>query len=128
MLQHISNEKAKELSDIDGLTIEKVEEIIKVFLEDLKEDLLETKGWPISYPAYQVSKAALNGYTRVLAKKFPNIAINAVSPGYVKTDLNNNTGVLSVEEGAKGPVMLALMPHGGPTGLFYNQMEVSTFE
>ncbi|THG18558.1 hypothetical protein TEA_026117 [Camellia sinensis var. sinensis] len=124
----ISNEKAKkELNDIDGLTLEKVDDVIGRFLEDLKEDLLETKGWPIRVSAYKVSKAALNAYTRVLAKKYRNIVINAVSPGHVKTDINQNTGTLTVEHGAKWPVRLALLPHGGPSGLFYDQMEVSTF-
>ena len=101
--------------------------MVRAFLEDLKEDLLEIKGWPINFSAYIVSKAALNGYTRILAKKFPNIATNAVCPGYVKTDLNHNCGMLSVEEGARGPVRLALFPNGGASGLFYDQMEVSTF-
>ncbi|THG17171.1 hypothetical protein TEA_005881 [Camellia sinensis var. sinensis] len=124
----VLNEKAKkELSDTDSLTEEKVEEVLKRYLEDLKEDLLETKGWPVNFSAYIMSKAALNAYTRVLAKKYPNIAINAVSPGFVKTDLNHHRGILTVEQGAKGPVMLALLPNGGPSGLFYDQMEVSTF-
>ncbi|CAL5442427.1 unnamed protein product [Camellia sinensis] len=123
-LELVLNEKAKkELSDADSLTKEKVEEVLKRYLEDLKEDLLETKGWPVNISAYIMSKAALNAYTRVLAKKYPNIAINAVSPGFVKTDLNHHRGILTVEQGAKGPVMLALLPNGGPSGLFYDQME-----
>ncbi|KAI7989685.1 Short-chain dehydrogenase/reductase 2b [Camellia lanceoleosa] len=127
-LELVLNEKAKkELSDTDNLTEEKVEEVLKRYLEDLKEDLLETKGWPVNFSAYIMSKVALNAYTRVLAKKYPNIAINAVSPGFVKTDLNHHRGILTVEQGAKGPVMLALLPNGGPSGLFYDQMEVSTF-
>ncbi|KAH7840690.1 hypothetical protein Vadar_020325 [Vaccinium darrowii] len=127
-LKPISNEKAKkELSDIESLTVEKVDELVQEFVKDLREDLLETKGWPPNFSAYIVSKAALNGYTRVLAKNYPNMAINAASPGFVKTDLNHNSGILTVEQGAKGPVMLALMPEGGPSGLFYDQMEVSTF-
>ncbi|XP_058202525.1 (+)-neomenthol dehydrogenase-like isoform X2 [Rhododendron vialii] len=127
-LKLISNEKAKkELSDIESLTVEKVDELVQEFAKDLKEDKLEARGWPIIFSAYIVSKAALNGYTRVLAKNYPNMAINAVSPGYVKTDLNHNNGILTVEQGAKGPVMLALVDDGGPSGLFYDQMEVSTF-
>ena len=117
----------KELSDVDDLTEEKVDNVVKGFLEDMKEDLIETKGWPINYSASIVSKAALNAYTRFLTKKYPNIAINAVCPGFVKTDLNYNTGVLTVEEGAKGPVMLALMPDGGPSGLFFDRTEISTY-
>ncbi|KAG5563164.1 hypothetical protein RHGRI_005800 [Rhododendron griersonianum] len=109
-LKLISNEKAKkELSDIESLTVEKVDELVQEFAKDLKEDKLEARGWPNIFSAYIVSKAALNGYTRVLAKNYPNIAINAVSPGYVKTDLNHNNGILTVEQGAKGPVMLALV-------------------
>ncbi|KAG6685087.1 hypothetical protein I3842_12G094200 [Carya illinoinensis] len=124
----ISNENAKkELGDVDELTEEKVDKVVEGFLEDVKENLVEIKGWPKTLCTYMVSKAALNSYTRVLAKNYPNIAINSVSPGHTKTDLTDNTGVLSVEEGAKGPVMLALMPEGGPSGLFFDQTEVSTF-
>ena len=83
--------------------------------------------WPANFSAYFVSKAMLNAYTRILARMYPKIAINAVHPGYVSTDINHNTGVLTVEEGAKGPVMLALMPEGGPSGLFFDQTTVSTF-
>lgn len=39
----------------------------------------------------------------------------------MKTDLNHHTGLLSVEEGAKGPVKLALMTDEGKTGLFFDQ-------
>ncbi|KAF7151786.1 hypothetical protein RHSIM_Rhsim02G0223200 [Rhododendron simsii] len=127
-LKLIPNDKAKkELSDIESLTVEKVDELVQEFAKDFKEDALESRGWPINFAPYIVSKAALNGYTMILAKNYPNMAINAVTPGFVKTDLNHNTGILTVEQGAKGPVMLALAPDGGPSGLFYDQMEVSTF-
>ncbi|KAH9777808.1 hypothetical protein KPL71_007140 [Citrus sinensis] len=38
-----------------------------------------------------------------------------------------NTGSMTVEEGARAPVMLALSPDDGPSGLFYDQMNVSSF-
>ncbi|XP_035549911.1 salutaridine reductase-like [Juglans regia] len=127
-LQFISNENArKELGDVEELTEEKVDKVVEGYLEDVKENLVETKGWPTNYHAYSVSKAALNAYTRVLAKNYPNIAINSVHPGHVKTDMSLESGVFTVEEGAKGPVMLALMPEGGPSGLFFDRTEVSTF-
>lgn len=87
---------------------------------------MESKGWPINYSAYIVSKATLNAFTRILAKKYTTIVISSVNPGYTSTDLNHNSGVLSVEEGAKGPVMLALRD-GGSSGLYYDRMEVSSF-
>uniref|UniRef100_A0A7N2MPE7 (+)-neomenthol dehydrogenase n=1 Tax=Quercus lobata TaxID=97700 RepID=A0A7N2MPE7_QUELO len=125
----ISNENAKKkLGDVDGLTEEKVDEVVEEFLEDVKENLIEDKGWPSNnFSAYSVSKTVLNAYTRVLAKKYPTVAINAVSPGFTKTDLNYNAGVLTTEEAAKGPVMLALMPDSKPSGLFFDNTEVSTF-
>ncbi|XP_056174292.1 salutaridine reductase-like [Syzygium oleosum] len=127
-LQYIPGENIKEqFNDIDSLTEEKVDGLVVRFLKDMKEDRLETEGWPIIFSAYMVSKATLNAYTRVLAKKYPSIAINAVNPGFVKTDLNHNTGFLPVEEGARGPVMLALMPKEGPSGLFFDRTVVSTF-
>ncbi|KAL4602766.1 hypothetical protein ACB092_10G077500 [Castanea dentata] len=127
-LKFISNENArKKLGDVDGLTEEKVDEVVEGFLEDVKKNSIEVKGWPINFSAYVVSKAALNAYTRVLAQKNPNIAINSVGPGYTKTDLNDNTGVFTIVEAAKGPAMLALIPEGGPSGLFFDQTEVSTF-
>ena len=126
--QHIPNENArKELGDVDGLTEEKVDKVVEGFLEDVKENLIQVKGWPANVSAYIVSKAAVNAFARVLAKKYPNIVINSVCPGYIKTDINQNTGVLTVKEGAKSPVTLALMHESGPSGLFFDKMEVSIF-
>ncbi|XP_062028869.1 G-type lectin S-receptor-like serine/threonine-protein kinase LECRK2 [Rosa rugosa] len=127
-LKLLTHQKARdELGDVEGLTEEKVDKVVEEFLTDAKENLVETNGWPINFSAYNVSKAALNAYTRVLAKNHPNIAINAVGPGYTSTDLNFNLGGHSVEEGAKGPVKLALSPEGGPSGLYFDQLEVSSF-
>src|SRR5882757_560261 len=46
------------------------------------------------YPgvAYPASKAAVNMITVQYAKAFPHMRINAVDPGFTKTDLNGNTG------------------------------------
>ncbi|KAI6702150.1 hypothetical protein NL676_011286 [Syzygium grande] len=121
-LKYIPGENIKEeLNDIDRLTEEKVDGLVARFLKDMKEDAVETGGWPIILSAYIVSKATLNAYTRVLAKKYPGIAINAVHPGYIKTDLSQNIGS-PVEEGARGPVTVALMPKDGPSGTFFNRM------
>ncbi|KAK0580347.1 hypothetical protein LWI29_000906 [Acer saccharum] len=86
-MQFLSNEKAREvLSNVDDQTEEKIDQVVKrflAFLEDAKEGLLENNGWPVNFSAYVVSKAALNAYTRILAKKIPKISINAVSPGFL---------------------------------------------
>ena len=72
---------------------------------------------------YNSSKAALNMLTVQLAFELRDTAIkvNAVSPGFVATDMNQHSGVLTVEEGAAGPVRLALLPPDGPSGVFFGE-------
>ncbi|CAL5382900.1 unnamed protein product [Camellia sinensis] len=71
------------------------------------------------------TKASLNAYTKILAKRHKRFIVNSVCPGYVKTDMNCNTGNLTVEEGGENIVRLALLPEDGPSGLFFFQKEVS---
>ncbi|XP_022897062.1 (+)-neomenthol dehydrogenase-like [Olea europaea var. sylvestris] len=127
-LKFVSNEWAKGiLSDANSLTEEKVDMVLNELLTDMGASLLEDKGWPSILAAYTLSKAAMNAYTRILAKKYPNLSINSICPGYVKTDLNCNRGVLSVEEGAESPVWLALLPDGAPSGFFFSRKDISPF-
>ncbi|ONI22966.1 hypothetical protein PRUPE_2G161100 [Prunus persica] len=125
-LKNIPSDWAKGVfTDADNLTEEGVVEVLTELLKAFKEGSLESKGWPSSLSAYIVSKAALNAYTRILAKKYPDIRINSVCPGFVKTDLNSNAGVLPVEEGGARVVSIALLPNDGPSGSFFVQYEVS---
>lgn len=116
-----------EFLDIDNLTEDRINEIIQWFLRDFKANKLSENGWPLMCSAYKISKAAINGYTRLLARKFGNILVNCVHPGYVITDITSHTGHLTPEEGAKAPVMVALLPNDGPSGIYFKQMEVSSF-
>ncbi|KAF5761435.1 putative short-chain dehydrogenase/reductase SDR, NAD(P)-binding domain superfamily [Helianthus annuus] len=128
-LKGLKNEWAKGiLSDIENLTEEKIDEVVGEYLKDNKDGLLEAKGWPPLMSAYILSKAALNAYTRILAKKYPSFPINCVCPGFVKTDLNYNLGILSVEDGAETPVKVALSPKGSPSGCFFDRNGVTSFE
>ncbi|KAG6663450.1 short-chain dehydrogenase/reductase 2b-like isoform X2 [Carya illinoinensis] len=124
---NIPNERSRGVfGDFENLTEEKLDEIVKEFLKDFKEGSLEAKGWPTFLSAYTISKVAMNAYTRILAQKYPSFCINCVCPGYVKTDINGNTGILPVEEGAASPVRLALLPDGSPSGMFFVRQEVSS--
>ncbi|KAL5792451.1 hypothetical protein ACOSP7_001045 [Xanthoceras sorbifolium] len=128
LLMHIPNEEVKKaLNDVEGLTEEKVDKLVNKFLKDFKEGSLKKEGWPTFFSAYIVAKASLNAYTRILAKKYPNFMINSVCPGNVKTDMTCNNGLSTVVEGAQHPVRLALLPHGGPSGCFFLQHEMSCF-
>ncbi|KAL0459056.1 UNVERIFIED_CONTAM: Short-chain dehydrogenase/reductase 2b [Sesamum latifolium] len=127
-LRHVPNVQIrKELREIDTLTEDKIDRILQKFLHDLQHDALEANGWQMMLMPYSISKATLNAYTRLLAEKYPNMRINCVHPGYVNTDINWHTGTLPVEEGAEGPVMLALLPEGGPTGRYFDRTQVAEF-
>ncbi|KAF3322381.1 (+)-neomenthol dehydrogenase-like protein [Carex littledalei] len=117
-----------ELRDADNLTEERLDEIVCRFLNDFKTDNVKGDTWPTDISTYKVSKVAISAYTRILARKHTDLCINCVHPGYVITDITWNTGQCTVEEGAKGPVMLALLPDGCPSGQYYNQTELSSFE
>ncbi|KAD5316796.1 hypothetical protein E3N88_16742 [Mikania micrantha] len=101
---------------------------LEEYLKDVKDEaLMEKKGWSSNVSGYVMSKAALNAYTRVLAKKYPSLCANAVSPGFVASDMTFFKGTFTAEEGARGPVRLALMPDGGPSGQYFWMMQDSTF-
>jgi NAD(P)-dependent dehydrogenase (short-subunit alcohol dehydrogenase family) len=73
------------------------------------------------YPAYRVSKLALNGLTRILADELrgTNILVNAVCPGWVQTEMGGPRAPVPVDKGADTIVWLATLPDGGPTGQFF---------
>ena len=73
------------------------------------------------YPGYRISKTALNALTRILANEEGRngMLVNAMCPGWVRTDMGGSAAPRSVEEGADTAVWLATLPDGGPTGGFF---------
>ena len=74
------------------------------------------KGYGLIYPA---SKTAQNAVTMAFAIELEkeNIKVNAVSPGFTATALNNFQGTDSVEVGSMEPIRVALETDG-PTNTF----------
>jgi NAD(P)-dependent dehydrogenase (short-subunit alcohol dehydrogenase family) len=71
-------------------------------------------------PAYSVSKAALNAFSRILAADVhgTGILVNSVDPGWVATDMGGRGG-RPIEDGANGIVWAATLPDNGPSGGFF---------
>lgn len=70
--------------------------------------------------AYAVSKAALNALTHSAAASFPDcVKINAMCPGWVRTDMGGQDAARSTQEGADTALYLATLPDDGPTGGFF---------
>lgn len=75
---------------------------------------------------YAASKTALNAVTLAFALELEkeNIKVNAVSPGFTATALNNFQGTDSLEVGSREPIRVALQTDGptatftGPEGVF----------
>jgi len=70
-------------------------------------------------PVYPASKTGLNALTLAMAIELESagIKVNAVSPGFTKTNLEY-AGTETVEEGAREAVRVALLGPDGSTGTF----------
>ncbi|MEV0147979.1 MULTISPECIES: SDR family oxidoreductase [unclassified Nonomuraea] len=82
-----------------------------------------TPFWENNFLAYNSSKTALNMVTVAYAKELRDtpIKVNAVTPGYCATDLNDHTGYRTPEQGAVIAVRLALTGADGPTGAYLDE-------
>ncbi|TGL35801.1 SDR family NAD(P)-dependent oxidoreductase [Leptospira perdikensis] len=80
------------------------------------------------YPAYRISKTAINALTTLSSVEAvgKNIKINSVCPGWVKTDMGGASATRPVEKGAETIVWAATLPDQGPTGKFFrDKKEIS---
>ena len=66
---------------------------------------------PYHYPAYKISKVALNMYTRTLVNRFQNekldITVSSVHPGWVKTDMGGEDADMTPQEAVEHIFKLA---------------------
>lgn len=83
----------------------------------------QLNGMGAGFPAYRVSKAALNALTRIAAAEAgasgADVKINACSPGWVRTDMGGADAPRSPAEGAETAIWLATLESEGPTGGFF---------
>jgi NAD(P)-dependent dehydrogenase (short-subunit alcohol dehydrogenase family) len=72
------------------------------------------------YPGYSLSKASLNALTIMLANELQGkgIKVNAMCPGWVRTDMGGPNAIRDVSQGADTAVWLA-MEENIPSGKFF---------
>jgi NAD(P)-dependent dehydrogenase (short-subunit alcohol dehydrogenase family) len=87
----------------------------------------DPKSWlaDVKLVAYDSSKTALNQITVHLAHELRDtpIKVNAIHPGWVKTDLGGPEAPMNLEDGAKTSVRFATLPADGPTGGYFHMDE-----
>ncbi|WP_405013589.1 SDR family NAD(P)-dependent oxidoreductase [Kitasatospora sp. NBC_01539] len=78
--------------------------------------------------AYGIAKAALNALTLVVAHSVPfHVKVNAVCPGWVRTDMGGSGAPLTPDQGADTAVWLATLPDDGPTAGFFQDRRPITW-
>lgn len=84
---------------------------------------LYNENFAARYPVYQSSKAALNMYTINLAHELraTPFKVNAVCPGYTKTDFTGQQGTSTVEQAGQRILKYALIGPDGPTGKYFSE-------
>jgi len=80
-------------------------------------------GYHNKMAVYQSSKSALNMYTINLAYELRDMPfkVNAVCPGYTKTDFTGHQGTSTVQEAGQRITKYALIGKDGPTGKFISE-------
>lgn len=77
--------------------------------------------YPVRALGYDTSKAALNAFTILIAEELRGtpIKINAIHPGWVRTEMGGEDAPVGLEEGARTAVKYATLGEDGPTGGFF---------
>jgi NAD(P)-dependent dehydrogenase (short-subunit alcohol dehydrogenase family) len=88
---------------------------------NISSELGQLQEMGVGTPAYRISKTALSAVTRMLAHELAasGVKANAMSPGWVRTDMGGPNAPRTVEQAADTAVWLAILPDDGPTGGFF---------
>lgn len=103
------------------LTLDELNSLVESFVSDISTANSFIPKWPAS--CYGFSKLAVIALTKILARKYPSILINACCPGYCDTDMSSHMGPRPPSEGAQTPVHLALLDESKTnTGEFWKDL------
>jgi len=78
------------------------------------------------HPGYRISKTALNAVTAIFAAELvgSGITVNAVCPGWVRTDMGTSNADRSPEEGIDTAIWLATSGDADQSGGFYRDRKI----
>ncbi|KAG2487702.1 hypothetical protein HYH03_013701 [Edaphochlamys debaryana] len=103
-------------------TTPQLDELAEEFVSSIRAGNHMAKGWPDTM--YGVSKLMLSLYTLQLAGQLKDkgVVVNAMCPGWCRTDMSSKRGTKSAAEGADTAVWLALRPPAeASTGGFWGE-------
>ncbi|KAJ8755307.1 hypothetical protein K2173_019105 [Erythroxylum novogranatense] len=108
------NPKMRKMLESETLTVEQIEEIVNLFLENVKKGTWKSQGWPEYWTDYAVSKMALNAYSQVLARRYQDngrlLTIICFCPGFTQTSMTGGKGTYTADYAGEAGVRLALLP------------------
>ncbi|CAG8655020.1 10866_t:CDS:2 [Ambispora gerdemannii] len=112
-IKQIPSKKLQTEFSREDLSLEELNELMRKFEKHTNSGVTVQEGWPTSGTvSYNVSKVGMLAYTKILARRLANekkqICIQAVNPGWVRTDMGSEKAPLSADQGAETPVYLAL--------------------
>ncbi|ESQ31750.1 hypothetical protein EUTSA_v10004629mg [Eutrema salsugineum] len=127
-------ELREKLSNPDLLTEELIDRTVSKFIDQVKDKTWESGGWPQTFTDYSMSKLAVNGYTRLVAKELlrrqegEKIYVNSFCPGWVKTAMTGYAGNMSPEDAADTGVWLSMvLSEEAVTGKFFAERREINF-
>ncbi|KAK7252085.1 hypothetical protein RIF29_35799 [Crotalaria pallida] len=124
-LNKMRNEEMRAMLQREDLLEEDIENMVSMFLRDVRNGTWKSKGWPSYWTEYAMSKMALNAYSKVLAKRYSyngsGLSVNCFCPGFTQTSMTKGQGTHTADHAASFLSSLALLPPEQlPTGKFFS--------
>ena len=119
-----SSDETKKLLTNPRITWTEIHDYMKKCVDASANNNISSVHDSSSWSAYGLSKACTNAYTMFLAGQYPNLKVNACTPGFIETDMTRQMavsgdktpaemGMKSPEEGSSASVFLLM---GNPEG------------
>ncbi|KAL2521399.1 NAD(P)-binding Rossmann-fold superfamily protein [Forsythia ovata] len=106
----------------EKVTENEIEGMVRLFLENVKSGIWRSQGWPAVWTDYAVSKLALNGHSKIMAKLFKGreLSVNCFCPGFTQTSMTGGKGKYTSQAAAEVATCIVLLPPEKLlTGKFY---------